>query len=138
MTKPETDYRCTAYTRNGTPCTCTVGLQEEPTGVRCVNHSLTGRNEKVMAGAVKGGKKTSRRRSAGDSFPEPPMPHGPESAADCMVWSAWAVMNVATGELSPNAGSRVGALLKTFLESLRIAELEDQIKTLQAQVRAAS
>ena len=132
MSPPETG--CVAYTRDGPRCGCTVGLLEEADRmIRCTNHSIDGRDHKVREGASKGGRRSHTR----DGKLRPPMETGPMCAADCMTWSSWAIHQVAMGGLTPNAGSRVGALIKCYLESLKIAELEGQIRDLQAQVRAA-
>ncbi len=121
-------HQCAATRKAGGRCSRFVPHE----GGLCFMHD-PGRQEDARAARSKGGHRTQEklRLASPGNLPGP----APESAADAQLWGAWLVRAVAEGTIGITTSDKIAGALRVFLAALDKAEMEGQIRELQAQVK---
>jgi len=126
--------QCEHVKPDGDRCKVTWGVS--PTSGRCFCHCPE-RAEQRKEGRRKGQLQSShvRRKSTFRTVPKGRAPPMPETAHDAADWSAWLTLATVTGEVDARTARECATALRVFLTALDKAELQKQIRELQAMVR---
>jgi len=126
--------QCEHIKADGERCKVTWGIH--PDSGRCFAHCPE-RAEQRKEGRRKGQLQSShvRRKSTFRTVPRGRAPAMPETAQDAADWSAWLTLATVTGEVDARTARECAGSLRCFLTALDKAELQKQIRELQAMVR---
>ena len=124
--------RCIAKRQDGKQCLVDFGVEDD--GL-CWHHSAKHIEARRRAKS-QGGKSTAtmRRKFNQKTITEEEALSPPLTAADCVAWSSWTAWAVSTGRIDKSTAREISYSLRTLLNALEKAEIEQAIIELKAQV----
>ena len=121
--------------RNSKGLPCGVYLNLSPSTGLCLMHDPERAESRAELKRQGGQAAGAARRQARAAMPDG-VPRAPTNLEDSVKWSSWAMHAIATGEIDHKVGHEVGYLVARFTEAVSKRDLERQVKSLQARLRA--